>query len=151
MIKIIKVGKIKRNSMKKEYEYFYHKIKSFMNIKVINVNEAKYKEESKNIKEESKRLYDKVGQTDYSICLDKSGNKIDSMQLADKLDNMLSHGKYPTFIIGGAFGLSEEIKSKSDYIMSFSEFTIQHDIILIVLMEQIYRSLSIIKGYPYHK
>jgi 23S rRNA (pseudouridine1915-N3)-methyltransferase len=151
MIRIIKIGNISRKSLRKEVDLYLNRINRFLRININNVKSSTFKDSYKVIDDESDRLFNIINESDYSICLDKSGNKVNSEQFADKLNHILSHGKKPSFIIGGAYGLSDKIKRKSDMVLSFSDFTIQHDIILIVLLEQIYRGLTIMKGHPYHK
>ncbi len=151
MIKIVKIGQIKRKSLVEEFDFFSNRIENFTKLVTVNVKESKHKDSRKIIDDESKRLSEKIKESDYSICLDKSGVRMDSVKLSKKIDSLMTNGKNIVFIIGGAFGLSEEIKSSSSMVLSFSDFTMQHDIVLIALLEQIYRSFTIMKGHPYHK
>ena len=151
MVKIIKIGKIKRKSIASETDFFVDRINKFSKIEIESVSESKFKSKDRIIKDESERLISKLKHTDYSVCLDRNGKRMDSVKFSNKMNDLICHGKRPTFIIGGAYGTSEELKDKVDLRLSFSDFTMQHDIILIALLEQIYRAYTILKGYPYHK
>lgn len=151
MIRILKVGKIKRISLIDEMEFYKKRISGFTKIEIISTKECKAKNNEFILNEESKNLEKNIKNNDYTICLDRSGVSINSMKLSEKLNKILYSGKSPTFIIGGALGTTEDFQKKMDMVLSFSKFTIQHDLMLILLMEQIYRSFSIISGLPYHK
>lgn len=89
---------------------------------------------------------------DFLIVLDEGGRPFKSVEFSKYLEDKQNRStRGVVFIIGGAPGLSEAIKTKANIKMSLSSMTLQHDLALIVLLEQIYRAYSIIKGEPYHK
>ena len=92
-----------------------------------------------------------VSEKDYIITLDIEGKMLSSTELAEKIDKTLSINPNITFIIGGSYGLSENIKKISDYSLSFSKMTFPHQLFRIILLEQIYRSFRIINNESYHK
>lgn len=151
MIKIIKIGKIKRKSLLLEFEFFIKRIKKYSKIEVKSIPESKSKNESVVVKDESERLLGKLDKKNYSICLDRKGSKLSSIDFSKKIDHIVSHNKIPTFIIGGAYGTSEHLHSDVDLKLSLSDLTLQHDISLLVLLEQIYRAFTIMNNHPYHK
>lgn len=151
MVKIIKIGKIKRDPLRSELDFYLKKINSFTRLEIGTIKESKLKKKDLIIKDESENIKKLIKKNDYSICLSRIGNKFNSIQFSEKIDNILSNGKIPTFIIGGAYGISENLKSYVNIKLSFSDFTLQHDLIFIVLLEQIYRAFTIMKGLPYHK
>lgn len=95
---------------------------------------------------------DKARLTDFVVVLDKNGQKFDNLSFAKKLDGVMSSGGYKRviFVIGGAYGVDEEVKLRANLIWSFSEQVFPHKLFAVMLAEQIYRSLEIIAGSPYH-
>ncbi len=151
MIKIIKIGKIKRKSLLSEFEFFLKRIKKFSKIEVNSIQESKSKSKKIVVKDESDRLLEKLDKTSYSICLDRKGIKLNSIEFSIKINDVISHNKSPAFIIGGAYGTSEALKNSVDFRLSLSDLTLQHDVSLLVIMEQIYRAFTIMRNHPYHK
>ena len=95
----------------------------------------------------SKHINDK----DYVITLEIDGNELSSIDLANKIDNVLLNNPNITFVIGGSYGLDESIKKRSNYKLSFSKLTFPHQLFRIILLEQIYRSFRILNNESYHK
>ena len=88
----------------------------------------------------------------YVITLEIAGKQLMSEQLADKINQLGIQGKsHITFIIGGSIGLGSQVLSRSDYALSFLKMTFPHQLMRVILLEQIYRSYRIINGEPYHK
>lgn len=106
----------------------------------------------KNTKEhESELILEKVNPKGFTILLDVKGSKFSSEKLADLIQKRIeSHGNI-NFIIGGAFGVTEEVKNRADISLSFSDMTFPHMLARIMLLEQLYRGLAINSGHPYHK
>ena len=101
---------------------------------------------------EGEALLKRIKKEDYVIALEIEGLEIDSEGLADKIKNLSVSGKGKvTFIIGGSDGLSKEVINRADYRLSFSKMTFPHQMIRVILLEQIYRSFKIIKNEKYHK
>jgi len=135
----VRIGKAHRNQ---EIENYLKKIKS---IEVLTIKDEKGNNTELIKQEEGKKLINKV--VGYAIALSEDGEQIDSISFAKKLE------KIPdvTFIIGGAFGLSKEVKERVDMLLSLSKMTFPHELALLVLVEQIYRAERILEGHPYHK
>ena len=76
---------------------------------------------------------------------------MNSIELASKIDNMLFKNSNITFVIGGSYGLSDEVKNRSNFKLSFSDFTFPHQLFRVILLEQIYRSFKINNNESYHK
>ena len=151
-IKILMPDPIKFKFVKEGLEYYLKRIKPFVLIdiifpkiktKVSNVN-IKLKKEEEVIK---KYILDK----DYLIVLDEKGKVFKSIELAERLKKLIQNYTYITFIIGGPDGLSENLKKQAKEIWSLSPLTLNHEIALLVFIEALYRSFTIIKGIPYHK
>jgi len=134
-IRLVAVGKI-ASHLKEAQDYYVSRLK-FLELHEVKKGRTK-EEEGKKLLEKSKG---------FTVALDERGREMTSREFASFL---LKH-PFITFVIGGADGLSEEVKEKSDFLLSLSKFTFQHDIARVVLLEQIYRADQIIKGNPYHR
>lgn len=137
--RIVRIGK---NKVHLGIEDYLRKIAA---IEVINVKEEKGNNRELIKQKEGEKLLDRV--IGYTLALSEEGSQIDSVTFAKMIE------KYPdiSFIIGGAFGLSEEVKKKADYVLSLSKMTLPHELAYLVLVEQIYRAERILEGHPYHK
>ncbi|MGE3973035.1 MAG: 23S rRNA (pseudouridine(1915)-N(3))-methyltransferase RlmH [Bdellovibrionales bacterium] len=109
------------------------------------------KEASEKIKAESELLIEKILPGDFVVLCDERGKTVTSRAFSDKMQGVLSGGKKRcVFLVGGAYGVSEAIKKRADYTMQLAPFTLNHLVAQTVLMEQIFRSLTIWKNIPYH-
>jgi 23S rRNA (pseudouridine1915-N3)-methyltransferase len=128
-------------------------------LEVIEVSEAHIKEaaslaeEKKAMQEEALAILDKLKRhSGPVIALDRKGKALDSPGLAAGLHKMILEGKTEVaFVIGGPLGLAAEVAQRSNHILSFSNMTFPHQMMRIILLEQIYRSYRIMHGEPYHK
>ncbi len=101
---------------------------------------------------EGNRILEKLNQSSFVCLLDVSGETISSHELAGKVEKWLGSGmKEVTFVIGGANGVSDAVAARADYRLSLSFLTFTHEMARVVLLEQLYRAFTIIKGYPYQK
>ena len=101
--------------------------------------------------DESKEILKYVNSKDYIITMDINGNKLSSVELSKKIDNLLMNYSNITFIIGGSYGLHDDVKSVSNYSLSFSDLTFPHGLFRGLLLEQVYRSFKILNNESYHK
>lgn len=109
------------------------------------------KEKEKILSSEGERLLKQVPEGSYLFVLDVYGRQLSSEELAEKISELSLAGKSNlTFIIGGAFGLSNELRKKADFLISFSKLTFTHQMVKLLLIEQIYRAFKINRGEPYH-
>ena len=100
---------------------------------------------------EGELILEKINKTDFVILLDIKGTKFSSEKFSDYLNKLSMNHSSICFVIGGAFGLSDNVKSRSNASMSFSDMTFPHMLARIMLLEQIYRAMAIACGHPYHK
>src|SRR5699024_3432830 len=101
---------------------------------------------------EGKRILGNINQDTFVITLEIDGKMLNSEQLAKKMDELATYGRSKVaFVIGGSLGLSKEVESRSDLALSFSKMTFPHQLMRLVLLEQIYRAFRIIRWEPYHK
>ena len=145
MIKIICLGKIKEEYLKKLISDYQKRISRYHRIEIIELNDYN------NLQKEAVDISKHINNQDYVIALDIQGENISSEELARKIDNtFLSHSTI-TFIIGSSYGLDETIKLRANYRLSFSKLTFPHGLFRGMLLEQIYRSFKILNNETYHK
>lgn len=157
-IKIICVGKLKEKFLKEGIGEFQKRIKTYANLEIVEVKDEACPENSselemEKIKEvEGERILSKISKGAYVIALDIGGKSLTSEDFAKKIEDLSVEGiSSIDFIIGGSLGLSEGVKNKSDYKLSFSKFTFPHGLMRLILVEQVYRAFRIINNHPYHK
>ena len=155
MIKIIAVGKIKEKSLKKLIDDYVKRISYYSNVKIIEVsdepNSKKTQEELiKNI--EGQRVLKHIKDNDYVYLLDLNGKEYDSLSFSKSIDDVMTYKSSDiVFVIGGSLGLSDELIKRSNIRWKLSNSTFPHQIVRLLLVEQIYRAFSILNNLPYHK
>ena len=153
IIKIISVGK-KLNSWERYSINFYLKqLPKNLKIEFINLKSQQNPNysESEVTKKESQLIMSKLSKDDFVISFDMNGDQICSKKFSDLIFNYQQSDKTITFVIGGSFGLSSEIKDNSNKVLSASLFTFPHRLFRLILVEQIYRAHTIVNNMPYHK
>ena len=153
IIKIISIGN-KLNSWESESIYYYKKqLPKNLSIDFINLKSLQNPKLSKEevIKQESELLLTRINKPDFIVSWDINGDEISSEGFSNFISSCQQTNKSISFIIGGSFGLSSEIKKSSDKVFSASSFTIPHRLFRLILVEQIYRAHTIITNMPYHK
>jgi 23S rRNA (pseudouridine1915-N3)-methyltransferase len=146
MIKIICLGKIKEKYLKEAINDYIKRLSKYTTLKIIELDD----EEDLDIEETKIIKY--IDKFDYLITLQLDGTMLDSVQLSNKLEQLFIDGKSNiTFVIGSSNGLSDNIKNKADYKLSFSKLTFPHQLFRLLLIEQLYRSFKIINNETYHK
>ncbi|WLR55166.1 23S rRNA (pseudouridine(1915)-N(3))-methyltransferase RlmH [Mesobacillus subterraneus] len=157
-ISIVTVGKLKEKYLKQGIEEYLKRLGSYAKVEVIEVPDEKAPEELSETEmvqvkqKEGERILSKIGMDTYVIALAINGKLKSSEELADTLDKLATYGKSKiAFVIGGSLGLSEEVLKRSDEQLSFSKMTFPHQLMRLILVEQIYRAYRINRGEPYHK
>ena len=151
MIKIITVGTIKENYLKKAIEEYKKRLQKYTQIEIIEVKDEGYVEDIKAIKLEGEKIDKFLDKKDYIITLEIEGKELTSPEFAEKIRNIQITNSNITFVIGGSNGLSEDIKKKADFHLSFSKMTFPHQLFRVNLLEQIYRAYKINNNESYHK
>lgn len=146
MIHLIVVGKNKRDAYQKDIESYIKQLP--VKIKVSEILDEANKD---GMKKEAQRILSKVPENAFVISLTIDGKSYSSESFASKLKIFYEQNKDVCFIIGGSYGLHESVIKRSDECLSFSNFTFPHQLIRLMLVEQIYRAFKIIEGHPYHK
>ena len=148
MIKIICVGKIKEKFYKEAVNEYKKRLSKYIKLEIIETPDYNYDLEKTKI-EEGKNILSRISDKDFVVTLEINGNMKSSLELSSFIDKNISNNL--TFIIGGSFGLSEDVLKRSNYSLSFSYLTFPHQLFRIILLEQIYRSFKIINNESYHK
>ncbi len=154
MIRIIAVGKLKEKATKQLVEEYVKRITAYTKIEIVEVNDEQNTslEDDKVKKLEGERIIKQIKEGSYVILLDLRGKELTSEELAYKLNEINTYRSSDiTFIIGGSLGVSDEVKNKADYLWKLSDLTFPHNLVRILLTEQIYRSYKILNNEPYHK
>jgi 23S rRNA (pseudouridine1915-N3)-methyltransferase len=157
-ITILCVGHIKEKYFRDAIAEYEKRLQRYCKMKIIEVPDEKTIENGspaqlRQIREkEGERLMKHIRDTDYCITLEIAGQTMDSIELARQLESLGVQGKSSlVFLIGGSLGLSETVQKRSDLSLSFSAMTFPHQLMRVILLEQIYRSYRIIHKEPYHK
>mgnify|MGYP000110718263 CR=1 FL=1 len=100
---------------------------------------------------EAKKILSQIPVGSFIIVLDEKGIKFDSLKFANKLENITLNYSLITFIIGGADGVHENLKAKANLVMQLSDLTFPHALVRIIILEQIYRAITILENHPYHR
>ena len=151
MIKIITVGSIKEKYLKDAIEEYSKRIRRYTNLEIIEVKDEGLVEKEKALKLEQEKIEKHINNKDYIITLEIEGKEYTSEELAKQLDNIFINNSTITFIIGGSYGLSDEIKKQANIHLSFSKMTFPHQLFRVLLLEQIYRAYKINNNENYHK
>ena len=157
-ITIITVGKIKEKYLKDAIAEYSKRLSRYCKLEILEVADEKTPDGASEIVEENirekegERILKLIKEDAYVITLEISGKMLTSEELADRIETLGIQGKsHLVFVIGGSIGLGMEVLRRSDYALSFSKMTFPHQLMRVILLEQIYRSYRIINGEPYHK
>ena len=157
-IKIIAVGKLKDKYLKQGIAEYEKRLGKYCKFEIIEVPDEKAPEnlselEMIQVKEkEGQKILAKISDNDYVFALAIQGKEITSEGFANQIDQLSTRGTSSfTFVIGGSLGLSDEVMKRSDAQISFGRLTYPHQLMRLILTEQVYRAFRIIKGEPYHK
>lgn len=157
-IRILCVGKIKEKFMREALGEYSKRLSRYIKLEIIEVvdektpDSASEKEENQIRDKEAERLLKQIRQEDYVIALAIDGKMYDSVAFSQKLDRfgVLGRGSV-VFVIGGSLGLGEQVLERADETISFSKMTFPHQLMRVILLEQIYRGYRILRNEPYHK
>lgn len=157
-ITVVSVGKIKEKYLKMAIDEYAKRLSKYCKLEFVEVADEKTPDNASEvvnskIKEvEGERIIASIKKDAFVIALAIEGESITSEALAKKIDNLgISGNSNIVFVIGGSLGLSPEVLARADYKLSFSKMTFPHQLMKVILLEQIYRSYRIIKNEPYHK
>jgi 23S rRNA (pseudouridine1915-N3)-methyltransferase len=157
-IRVICVGKIKENFYTDAVEEYSKRLSKYCKLEIVELPDEKTPDNASDtvnaqIKEkEGKRILGSLSDSDYVCALAIEGKMLDSVELSRFIDRLGIEGKSSiAFVIGGSLGLSGEVLSRADMKLSFSKMTFPHQLMRVILLEQVYRAYRIMKNEPYHK
>ena len=157
-ISIVCVGKIKETFYRQAVDEYAKRLSKYCKFEVIEVADEKTPDKASELQEnqirekEADRILDKIKEDAYVFTLEIKGKRFTSEGFADCMQSVTLRGKsHLVFVIGGSLGLHEKVLKRSDQSISFSDMTFPHQLMRVILSEQIYRAYRIINGEPYHK
>ncbi len=157
-ISFVTVGKLKEKYLKQGIAEYVKRLSAYAKIEIIEVPDEKAPEDlsaaqMEAIKQkEGERILSKISADTYVVALAIEGKQYSSEQFASFLEKLATYGRSKVaFVIGGSLGLSNEVLKRADEKLSFSKMTFPHQLMRLILAEQVYRAFRIIRGEPYHK
>lgn len=150
MIKIICVGRLKEKYLKDAIEEYSKRLSKYTKLEIVELKDLDY-DITKTIKEEGQSILKHIEEKEYVITLEINGKQLSSTEFASILEKANIEYSNITFVIGGSYGLSNDVINRSNYHLSFSKLTFPHQLFRIVLLEQIYRAYKINNNESYHK
>lgn len=158
MIKIVAVGKIKDKNLKGLIDEYIKRISPYSNVKIIEVNDEPIKKNSNEALDEivknneGNKVLKHIDNDDFVYVLDLRGKQFDSVELSKSIDEVLTYkSSNITFVLGGSLGLSKDLINRANVRWKLSDCTFPHQIVRLLLVEQIYRVFTLLNNMPYHK
>jgi 23S rRNA (pseudouridine1915-N3)-methyltransferase len=153
---LVAVGKLREKWLQKGAEEYEKRLSRFARVNIMEIPDQPYPKSSgereRALRKEGEQILARLGARSFIIALDARGKSLDSMGLAALFRNKFLQGTSTvTFIIGSSLGLDREVLARADFCLSFSAFTFPHQLMRVVLLEQIYRACKINAGEIYHK
>lgn len=156
-ITVICVGKIKEKFFCDAISEYKKRLSRFVTVEIIEVKDEKIPENASQkecgliLEKEGNAILSKIQKNGFTVAMCIEGTELSSTELSQKLDEIKQTNSNVTFIIGGSLGLSKAVKSASDMLLSFGKITLPHQLMRVVLLEQLYRAFKISAGETYHK
>ncbi len=157
-IKILCVGKIKEKFYRDAIDEYLKRLSKYASVSVIEVSDEKTSENASDTEidivkqKEGERIFKHINERDFVVALAILGKQMDSVSFSKYIEDLGISGRSTIdFVIGGSLGLSDDILKRADFQISFSKMTFPHQLMRVVLLEQIYRGMRIMKNEPYHK
>lgn len=157
-LSIVCVGKIKEKFYTMALEEYKKRLSRYTKLDIIELADEKTPDHASKMEElqikqkEGERILKNIKEDTYVIALAIEGKMLASTELAEHMKKLFVEGNsHIAFVIGGSLGLDEAVLNRADYLLSFSKMTFPHQLMRVILLEQIYRSFRIINGEPYHK
>ena len=157
-ITVLCVGKVKEKFFTDAIKEYSKRLSRYCKLEIVEVADEKTPDGASELvvsqikEKEAERMEKYLPDSAYVIALAIEGKKLTSEKLAEKIDSLgISGTSHVVFLIGGSLGMSDRLLKRADYLLSFSDMTFPHQLMRVILLEQIYRSYRIIHGEPYHK
>ena len=156
-ITVIALASLKEKYLKEAADEYIKRLGAFCNLKIIEIDPVRlpekpsYAEISAALSREAELIAKKIPAGDFVVPLCIEGKQLSSEEFAEMLEDKMNIGRGVTFIIGSSCGLSDDIKRRADFKLSFSKMTFPHKLFRVMLLEQLYRAFKICSGAAYHK
>lgn len=157
-ITVLCVGKVKEKFFTDAIKEYSKRLSRYCKLEIVEVADEKTPDGASELvvsqikEKEAERMEKYLPDSAYVIALAIKGKKLTSEKLAEKIDSLgISGTSHLVFLIGGSLGMSDRLLKRADYLLSFSDMTFPHQLMRVILLEQVYRSYRIIHGEPYHK
>lgn len=149
--KIILVGRIRKGFRQEAFDYYLKKTRNYTRAEISIIKDIKENNVPLRLEKEAGPILERITPGDRIIALDENGRLLSSKDFSAEFAGWDEDpGGVPCFVIGGPYGLSEKIRSRADMLMSLGPMTLPHELAAVILMEQLYRAQTILKGHPYH-
>jgi len=153
-LRLVCVGKLSEVWLKQATEEYAGRLRHHFTLEIVELKEEKGGRRGDLpglLRREAERILDKVPDQSFVVVLDERGKQFTSEQLAEKLGERMLHGGQPwCLVIGGPYGLAPEVRQRADLLLSLSKMTFTHQMARVFLLEQLYRSSTILRNEPYH-
>lgn len=153
-LRLVCVGKLSEAWLRQGAEEYAGRLKRHFSLEIVELKEEKggRKGDVPGLqRREGERILEKIPDQAYVVVLDERGKQLGSEHLAEMLGDRMLHGGQPwCLVIGGPYGLSPEVKQRADFLLSLSKMTFTHQMARVFLLEQLYRSSTILRNEPYH-
>ncbi len=149
-IDFIFIGQHKNKSYKSLEEEYHTRIKRYAKSQITLLKDSSEKNIPIRNKKETGAILEKLGSGDFLVLCDEKGKTFDSIGFSKKLEDWRTQNQRVVFVIGGAYGFSEEIYKRANLKLRLSDFTLPHELARTSLLEQVYRGLTILNGEKYH-
>ncbi len=157
-VTLVCVGRLKEKFYREAVEEYARRLSKYCRLEIVEVDDEKTPEGAgqllceKIMEREAARILDRIRAGSFVCTLEIQGKKLSSVGLAEWMRDLTVKGvSHITFVIGGSLGLHASVRARSDFALSFSDMTFPHQLMRVILCEQIYRSFRILSGEPYHK
>jgi 23S rRNA (pseudouridine1915-N3)-methyltransferase len=152
-LRFVWVGKTQRGFVQEGVDHYARRIRAFLPVEIVETRQAAHsgRDAAQALRVEAEALLRRIGERETLIVLDAAGEQLTSPRLAQRLDALRNRGTGTlTFTVGGAYGLDDSVKQRAQWFLSLSPLTFPHQLVRLILMEQVYRALTIQAGLPYH-
>jgi len=151
-ITFISAGPIKKRYVKEGFYDYIERLKRYLKVEVVEVKEGRASKKTpveETLREEGERILKRLRKEEFKVVLADKGTAFTSRGLAALIKRLMDGGKDVCFVVGGPFGVHGSVLEEADALMSLSRMTLPHDLARLVISEQVYRALTIIRGEPY--
>lgn len=152
-ITLLVIGTLKESYWREAMGEYFKRLQPYARVEIRELRETSFRdigERDAVIREEGERILQGVAEDAFVVVLDREGRQYQSEKFAEILNREGGVGREMVFVIGGALGLSESVKKRANLLLSFGDLTFPHQLIRIVLVEQLYRAVTILRGKAYH-